>query len=157
MDFSKNALLISILGLVSVFAEAKLPSKKIKAEVVGESLAANRSEVFITLNNKKCTVKSTGENPVEGQPPKTFKIELTCASRTQVLWDITKPEKDELTFDEPMFRVVWAGDMDGDDKIDLEVDLSPKYSCSKVATFLSTKADKTQIVGLDKKTESCGQ
>jgi hypothetical protein len=49
--------------------------------------------------------------------------------------------------DEPHFYVEWAGDLDGDGRLDLVVNLSRKYSMHPHRLLLSTKAKKSELVG----------
>ncbi len=134
-------------GLITLSAAGK--SKVIDAEMSGESyLGLIGNKVDIVLNKERCSVKSTGTSGAEGEAPKKFKIVFSCGSRSQVLWDIEKPALDDFSFDDPGFKVLWAGDYDGDGKIDLKMELSPKYSCSRKVTLLSSKAKKSELVGV---------
>lgn len=45
-------------------------------------------------------------------------------------------------------RVIWAGDLDGDDKIDLLVDVSNHDNAGDTALYLSSKARSGELVGL---------
>jgi hypothetical protein len=49
--------------------------------------------------------------------------------------------------DDPHFYVEWAGDLDRDGRLDLVVNLSRKYSVHPHRLLLSTKADKSKLVG----------
>jgi hypothetical protein len=45
-------------------------------------------------------------------------------------------------------RVIWAGDLDGDGKLDLLVDVSNHDNASDTALYLSSKARRGELVGL---------
>jgi hypothetical protein len=45
-------------------------------------------------------------------------------------------------------RIIWAGDLDGDGKLDLIVDITNHYNASGTALFLSSKAKRGELVGL---------
>lgn len=45
-------------------------------------------------------------------------------------------------------RVIWAGDLDGDGKLDLLVDLTNRDNSSDTALYLSSKAGSGELVGL---------
>ena len=49
--------------------------------------------------------------------------------------------------DDPHFDVEWAGDLDRDGRLDLVVNLSSKYSVHPHRLLLSTKANKSELVG----------
>ena len=53
-------------------------------------------------------------------------------------------------------RVIWAGDLDGDGKLDLLIDISNHYNVSSVALYLSSKAKSGGLVGLAAKLETVG-
>jgi len=53
-------------------------------------------------------------------------------------------------------RLIWAGDLDGDGKLDLLVDITNHYNGSGSALFLSSKAKSGEIVGLAAKLETVG-
>ena len=69
------------------------------------------------------------------------KVMLTYGGRTQVLYSA------DGFADDPHFDVAWAGDLDGDGKLDLVVNLSRKYSEHPYRLLLSTKAAPGQLVG----------
>jgi hypothetical protein len=68
-------------------------------------------------------------------------VVLTDGERTQVLYAIDDQP------DEPHFDVEWAGDLDGDGKLDLVVDLSRKYSWHPHRLLLSSLASWDELVG----------
>jgi len=49
-------------------------------------------------------------------------------------------------FADDMLRFIWAGDIDKDGISDLYMDISPKYSYSKLALFLSSKAGENELL-----------
>jgi hypothetical protein len=69
------------------------------------------------------------------------KVILTEGNRTQVLYSA------DGFADDPHFDVYWAGDLDGDGKLDLVVDFSRKYSVLSYRLLLSTRARPGQLVG----------
>lgn len=115
-----------------------------KVKITGNSyLGISGNSVQIQLDNHTCHVSSKGEAKDDN-----FIIEFKCNGVTQILWDINKPVEGDFSFDEPQFELLWAGDKDNDGKIDIEMNMSPKYSCSKKVTYLSTKSKKGQLVGI---------
>lgn len=147
----------------SVFTQAKThsaarSSPRKDAKMKGELyLGRMGNQADIEMAGVKCSIKAIGVQAPEGEVPKKFKIELRCGERSQVLWDLEKPGTAEVFFDEPAFELLWAGDKDGDGKIDLEMEMSPKYSCTEKVTYLSSKASGSEIVGVSRRAKKvCG-
>ena len=69
---------------------------------------------------------------------------------TLTLWSDGTPQilGESDFFDEAMFYALWAGDIDGDGKLDLLLDLSYKYSFGLFSLFLSSRAEHGQLVKL---------
>ena len=55
---------------------------------------------------------------------------------------------EQAHFDDAMIDIIWAGDIDQDGVPDLYMDISPKYSYSIPALFLSSKADDNGLLKL---------
>lgn len=53
-------------------------------------------------------------------------------------------------------RVIWAGDLDGDGKLDLLVDVSNHYNGGDTALYLSSKARNGELVGQAAKLQTVG-
>jgi hypothetical protein len=68
------------------------------------------------------------------------KVVLTDGRQTQVLYSA------DGFVDDPHFYIEWAGDLDGDGKLDLVVNLSRKYSVHPHRLLLSSKASPTELV-----------
>jgi hypothetical protein len=69
------------------------------------------------------------------------RVVLSDTSRTQVLYSA------DGFSDDPHHVVEWAGDLDGDGKLDLVVHLHRKYSVHPHRLLLSTRAARNQLVG----------
>lgn len=69
------------------------------------------------------------------------KVMLVEGRRMQVLYSVPG------FADDPHFEIVWAGDLDGDGKLDLLVDLEAKYSVHPYRLLLSSKAVGRELVG----------
>lgn len=68
-------------------------------------------------------------------------VVLTDGRRTQILYATGG------FVDDPHFDIVWAGDLDGDGRLDLIVNLNKKYSVHPYRLLLSTSAAAGQLVG----------
>lgn len=144
MDFFTTILIL--LYLSPAFATSH---KSIEAKISGDTyLGETGKKAVVNLKNEQCEIQSIGADGADGQPPKSFKIIFSCGASKQVLWDISKPSADDFNFDDPKFSLLWAGDQDGDGKIDVKMDMSPKYSCTKEVLYLSTKAETGNLVGV---------
>jgi hypothetical protein len=62
--------------------------------------------------------------------------------------ELYMPDELSASCDEPHFSVQWAGDLDGDGRLDLVTTLSPKYSLYPRRLFLSSAAPEGMLVGL---------
>jgi hypothetical protein len=80
----------------------------------------------------------TGES--QGQKAFDLKVLLTDGKITQTLYSI----KDNV--ESRPWHLVWAGDADGDGKLDLYLDLSWHYNGSESLLFLSSQAKSGQLV-----------
>lgn len=107
-----------------------------RASVTNVSLLTNRSAA-ISLGSREYALKL--ESAQESLSDAT--VILTQGDRTQVLYSA------EGFADDPHFNVYWAGDLDGDGKLDLVVDFSRKYSVLSYRLLLSTQARPGQLVG----------
>lgn len=96
----------------------------------------------ISMQNQHCSVEASESST------STFFIVFICNDRQQVLWDINKPYPGDLAFDDPLFSLIWAGDKDHDGQIDLEMEMSPKYSCTKPVLYLSSLAEEGHLIGV---------
>jgi len=72
-------------------------------------------------------------------------ITLSDGDRTQALY---RADAQQFACDEPHFTVDWAGDLDGDARLDLVTTLSPKYSYYPRRLWLSSAAAAGDLVGL---------
>ena len=78
-------------------------------------------------------------------------ITLTSGGRTQKLFDAKEPDAARdpalvMACDDPHFRIHWAGDLDRDDRLDLLVTFSHKYSYHPNQLFLSSGARSGELV-----------
>ena len=137
-----------MITLSILFSTYGFANDVVTATIHGETyLGVSGASVKIIMNNEHCSISTIG-NELEGG----LEMSLQCGSNKQVLWD----KQDGFT-DEPRFELLRAGDFDKDGKIDLEMEMSPKYSCLQQVTFLSTKSLKEELVGVGKKSKLvCG-
>jgi hypothetical protein len=69
-----------------------------------------------------------------------WRVVLREDGKTQILYD-------EAEGDEPQFRVHWAGDLDGDGRMDLAATFARKYSALPRTLWLSGSARRGALVG----------
>lgn len=145
-DYGPNDIaLAGAYSLVSV--------KNLEANITGKQFLGVRGNFAkIVLGNEVCFIESHGQKKKD-----SFRIEFKCNGISQILFDTEKPiEGGKYTVDDPLFSLLWAGDKDNDGKIDIVMEMSPKYSYSKKITYLTSKAKAGQLVGIAniKKNES---
>ncbi|WP_221274597.1 hypothetical protein [Thaumasiovibrio subtropicus] len=113
-----------------------------QVKVSGDTyLGIPESYVMIEFNENRCSLTSSG-NPERDH---SFALTLTCGDKAQVLWQVNFAD---TVMDEPRFGLLWAGDLDGDNEIDIKMEVSAKYSCTQQAIYLSSSAVKDELVNL---------
>lgn len=128
-----------LLGLL-LYSSFALPDDNRNAKIVGNSyLGIPGTRLDIELNGVNCVLESSGNVEL-----KEFTITLTCNGMKQLLWHDGLAD---VEIDEPRFQLLWAGDQDKDGKLDLKMEVSPKYSCKQEANFNSSQARTDQLVG----------
>jgi len=114
----------------------------ISAKISGDIyLGVSGAVTKIALNDINCSISSIG---VELE--QKFELTYSCANKHQILWNETFTR--DLSLDEPQFSLIRAGDFDDDGKIDIEMEMSPKYSCKQQVIYLSSQASSNELVGI---------
>ncbi|KAF2510893.1 VCBS repeat-containing protein [Flavobacterium zhairuonense] len=72
-----------------------------------------------------------------------YKLYLTASRNGKVMTELLTAKKN---FDDQMVSVVFAGDLDGDGKLDLILDTANHYNVSSLTLYLSKSADKNKII-----------
>lgn len=88
-------------------------------------------------------IKITGDEGDKCWPdglPKNAKLVLRNGESSQVLYTLQECGSD------PTWRVLWAGDLDKDGKLDLYVSVTQHYNVSERKLFLSSQADEGDLV-----------
>lgn len=130
-----------IIGMT--FTLISQSGESVNAKISGDQYFGVPGKVAtIVLESETCTVSSRKSDESE------FKIVYSCQNRSQTLWDINVPVPGDFAFDDPKFALLWAGDKDNDGKIDLIMEVSPKYSCTKKVTYMSTLSESGKLVGV---------
>ena len=88
-----------------------------------------------------------------GARPYVLRLQARDPDRTDATVVLSHEDRTQVLYsaggfvDDPHFRIVWAGDLDRDGKLDLIVNLHRKYSVHPYRLLLSTKARGTGLVG----------
>lgn len=128
---------------ILLFAATLQSQESVLANISGDQFLGVPGKVArLSLKSEECKVSSEKTDESE------YKLVFSCQSRSQVIWDMNVPVPGDFAFDDPKFSLLWAGDKDGDGKIDLVMEMSPKYSCTKEVTFLSSLAEYMDLVGI---------
>jgi hypothetical protein len=135
------AFLLSLLISSALAAPPAAVAAAIKdAQVKGDTyFGATGRKARIKLGKTECELFSEGDAP-PGEMPGSFQIVFKCGEKRQIIWDLARQTPEDLAFDDPGFELRWAGDQDGDRKIDLKMNLSQKYSCTRETVLLSSLA-----------------
>lgn len=94
------------------------------------ALEAEKS-LGLSLENRNYSLTLTSTN----KDTMGYRVVLRQGSIEQVLYSETEA-------DEPLFFLVWAGDLNGDGELDLITNFSPKYSMFKYVVWLSGRTSK---------------
>jgi hypothetical protein len=96
--------------------------------------------VHFVLAGQRYTLRVTPSDPAQ---PLTNRSEvlLDDGLTTQVLYRMPQDPSD------PEWEVLWAGDLDGDGRLDLYLNLSHHYNMTQRVLFLSTAAGAGDLVG----------
>lgn len=89
------------------------------------------------------SVVSDDPNPDDYVVPQSARLVLTSGATSQVLFPSSD---DEEIMNEPSIYLYWAGDLDGDEKLDLYMHLNAHYNVSRAVLFLSSQARSGQLV-----------
>ena len=115
------------------------------ASLIGES--AGLAPKTYTLGNRRYSLRlnnDCGKNEI------SCRWVLSDGVSKQALHElyVQPTSENELDTDSTNTGVIWAGDLDGDDKLDLILDVSNHYNAvAQIRVFLSTAAKKGQLVG----------
>ncbi len=101
----------------------------------------NGDQIKLTLGSQQFLVRVANAHRRGDADMAGSSLELVSNGVTQVLY--SAPENAS----EPAWEILWAGDLDGDGKLDLYLQLGTDYSASERILFVSTKAPSGQLVG----------
>lgn len=91
------------------------------------------------------TLKADGEVTQENQLPLTYRLTIMGSKNEKKIEQVIV---DHEFLDDAMTAILWVGDLDADGIPDMIIDMSPKYSYSTPALFLSSQADDGDILKL---------
>ena len=101
----------------------------------------NGDTIKLTIGNEQFTLRVTNPRRHADADMAGSSLELASNGVTQMLY--SAPED----ANEPAWEVLWAGDLDGDGKLDLYLQLGDHYNVAERILFVSTKAAPGQLVG----------
>ena len=110
-----------------------------------ESIELTDKEIYpgdtltFTFLNTSYSFIATGVLDEFGAVKDTYKLLFTSTEKMQVIG------KSDF-FDDALFSIFWMGDLDGDQQLDLIMDLSHKYSYGLFTLFLSSKAEQGELL-----------
>ncbi|HWR14448.1 MAG TPA: hypothetical protein VN577_06450 [Terriglobales bacterium] len=101
---------------------------------------ANGSVEPVSLNGTDYRIEVTNPKSKEKQITDGSAAVLIHGAERQELFTVPNGAN------EPDWRLIWAGDLDGDGKLDLYIDMSDHYNVSQRRLFLSSRAEPGKLV-----------
>lgn len=142
-------LLIKGLNLKKRIVKRAKP--KNKDELLFPTLTEHPVEVI--LGEKEYKIELVGLK--NNEPTPELKVVLSHNNLSQTIWS-PKEHGKYFAWVDPNFTVKWAGDLDGDEELDLIIDLYPKYSSGYTSLFLSSFATNKELVQKVGDASGCG-
>lgn len=117
-----------------------LRGNRVKTVFTGDKNLVNGGSVDLRLSGKsyKLEVVSNDPTPVNYVVPNSRLI-LSAGAQSQVIFSAAE-------IDDGGWMLLWAGDVDGDGKLDLYMDLHNHYNSSQRRLFLSSRATRGNVV-----------
>jgi hypothetical protein len=140
-DFPPESLQLLVAGVPGV-----RPGPATTVVEYEASLSSDERQLTMTLGPTAYELELRSSDP--GFCDATITLSDGRASQTLYV-----PQGQPFDCDAPHFSVQWAGDLDGDGRLDLVTTFSPKYSWYPRRLFLSSAARPGELVGLVATTE----
>ena len=119
---------------------------RVVTSYVGETRLTDNSNVNVRLAGAEYTLRvltATGST-IPGVTFDDARLVLSKGSLTQVIYDLGGDGRRETETAD--WKLLWAGDLDGDHRLDLYVQLSGHYNIIEHKLFLSSGARRKQLV-----------
>jgi hypothetical protein len=105
-----------------------------------ENNLVNGESVDLRLGGKSYKLKVVSNDPTPvSYVVANSRLILSSGAKSQVVFSVEQP-------DDAGWSLLWAGDLDGDGKLDLYMDLHNKYNSSQRRLFLSSQASHGNLV-----------
>src|SRR5687768_10169423 len=106
----------------------------------GERSLVNGDVINLNIGRNKYQLKVVSDDPTPaGHLMRNSKLLLTGGAKSQILFSAGEPN-------DAGWSLLWAGDLDGDGKLDLYLHLNTHYNTSQRRLFLSTQATRGRLV-----------
>ncbi len=118
-----------------------LKAETVKSLVTEEIHLTNSRLVKLVLEGRHYQIKVLTNSKEENVLSGNAKLQLSYDGINQTLYSYKMGESPDAGW-----SIVWAGDLDGDNKLDVYVDVTYHYNISIKKLFLSSQAGKGQLV-----------
>lgn len=118
-----------------------LRSNAVKTVFAGtENNLVNGESVDLRLDGKSYKLKVVSDDPTPvNYVVANSKLILSSGAKSQVIFSVEAPN-------DGGWSLLWAGDLDGDGKLDLYMDLHNNYNSTQRRLFLSSQASRKNLV-----------
>lgn len=132
----KNAPTLKAGKAVTLFDSRKIPED----DQYEKTVMQNGFKKDFVLNGKTFTLKVVNKNSTDEYISNGTKLVLTSGDVEQIVYPNSGERVGEFWY------LYWAGDIDGDGKLDFYADVSDHYNSSMPTLFLSSEAEKGKLV-----------
>jgi hypothetical protein len=120
-----------------------LRAGRVTTVFVGRRSLRNRSDISLKLAGTGYRLKVVSKGTSKDGISNDAKLVISRGSSRQVLYSLVGKESDLLDGE---WKLLWAGDLDHDNRLDLYVTVTDHYNVSERKLFLSSEAQRGRLV-----------
>lgn len=130
-------------ALLVIEAKPAMKAGNVRAIPISKEVLYPGDRQQFSYGGTEYVLYATGEKGTEPLDVKNYKLYLSTVSISQQAPQLLVAQP---SFDERMIRLLFIGDIDGDNKPDLIIDTSPHYNMQKPTLYLSGAAGPDKLI-----------